>query len=93
MTFLRHRQPVFLCENPWLKISRAGGIRTHDLLNPIQAFYQAELRPDEANTVAISGCEANVSVSANESSHQWRKYYEIEDAAARLIGMALRARW
>jgi hypothetical protein len=28
------------------KISRAGGIRTHDLLNPIQAFYQAELRPD-----------------------------------------------
>ena len=25
---------------------RAGGIRTHDLLNPIQAFYQAELRPD-----------------------------------------------
>jgi hypothetical protein len=25
--------------------SRAGGIRTHDLLNPIQAFYQAELQP------------------------------------------------
>ena len=25
---------------------RAGGIRTRDLLNPIQAFYQAELRPD-----------------------------------------------
>jgi hypothetical protein len=25
---------------------RAGGIRTHDLLNPIQAFYQAELRPE-----------------------------------------------
>ncbi len=27
-------------------IHRAGGIRTHDLLNPIQAFYQAELRPE-----------------------------------------------
>ena len=25
--------------------SRAGGIRTHDLLNPIQALYQAEPRP------------------------------------------------
>ena len=25
---------------------RAGGIRTHDLLNPIQAHYQAVLRPD-----------------------------------------------
>src|SRR6476646_4564809 len=24
---------------------RAGGIRTHDLLNPIQALYQAEPRP------------------------------------------------
>jgi hypothetical protein len=28
------------------KSYRAGGIRTHDLLNPIQAFYQAELQPD-----------------------------------------------
>jgi hypothetical protein len=46
MTFLRHGQSVFICVNPWQKISRAGGIRTHDLLNPIQAFYQAELRPD-----------------------------------------------
>jgi hypothetical protein len=25
--------------------SRAGGIRTRDLLNPIQALYQAEPRP------------------------------------------------
>ncbi len=25
---------------------RAGEIRTHDLLHPMQAFYQAELRPD-----------------------------------------------
>lgn len=24
---------------------RAGEIRTHDLLHPMQAFYQAELRP------------------------------------------------
>ena len=46
MTFLCHGQSVFICVNPWLKIFRAGGIRTHDLLNPIQAFYQAELRPD-----------------------------------------------
>jgi hypothetical protein len=28
------------------KHGRAGGIRTHDLLNPIQAHYQAVLRPD-----------------------------------------------
>ena len=47
MTFLCHGQSVFICVNPWLKIFRAGGIRTHDLLNPIQAFYQAELRPAE----------------------------------------------
>ena len=25
---------------------RAGEIRTHDLLHPMQAFYQAELQPD-----------------------------------------------
>jgi hypothetical protein len=67
---LCHGQSVFICVNPWLKIFRAGGIRTHDLLNPIQAFYQAELRPAEANTVAISGCEANVSAYVNESSHE-----------------------
>src|SRR5437879_7589422 len=30
---------------------RAGGIRTHDLLNPIQAHYQAVLRPDDAATI------------------------------------------
>jgi hypothetical protein len=30
----------------YLKHDRAGGIRTHDLLNPIQAHYQAVLRPD-----------------------------------------------
>src|SRR3954452_19848195 len=31
----------------WFDINhRAGGIRTHDLLNPIQAHYQAVLRPD-----------------------------------------------
>jgi hypothetical protein len=29
-----------------LGTGRAGGIRTHDLLNPIQAHYQAVLRPD-----------------------------------------------
>ena len=70
MTFLCHGQSVFICVNPWLKIFRAGGIRTHDLLNPIQAFYQAELRPAEADTVAISGHEANVSACASESSRQ-----------------------
>ncbi len=37
--------PVFLSGRN--RSGRAGGIRTHDLLNPIQAFYQAELRPDE----------------------------------------------
>lgn len=29
-----------------LENGRAGEIRTHDLLHPMQAFYQAELRPD-----------------------------------------------
>jgi hypothetical protein len=39
-----------LCKRLTFKIlngnGRAGGIRTHDLLNPIQAHYQAVLRPD-----------------------------------------------
>ena len=29
-----------------LRRGRAGEIRTHDLLHPMQAFYQAELQPD-----------------------------------------------
>jgi hypothetical protein len=33
------------------RVARAGGIRTRDLLNPIQAFYQAELRPDLVQTI------------------------------------------
>ena len=36
---------------PFKLNNRAGGIRTHDLLNPIQAFYQAELRPDSLQTI------------------------------------------
>jgi hypothetical protein len=36
MTFLCHGQSVFICVNPWQKFHRAGGIRTHDRLNPIQ---------------------------------------------------------
>jgi hypothetical protein len=51
MAFLCHGQSVFICVNPWQKLHRAGGIRTHDLLNPIQAFYQAELRPDLVQTI------------------------------------------
>ena len=31
--------------------NRAGGIRTHDLLNPIQAHYQAVLRPVMSRTI------------------------------------------
>lgn len=35
---------------------RAGEIRTHDLLHPMQAFYQAELRPDLlAGQLELSG--------------------------------------
>src|SRR6478609_4526759 len=30
----------------YTKTCRAGGIRTHDLLNPIQAHYQAVQRPE-----------------------------------------------
>src|SRR4051794_26467973 len=51
MAFLCPGQSVFICVNPWQKFYRAGGIRTHDLLNPIQAFYQAELRPDLVQTI------------------------------------------
>ena len=39
--------PLILLTSP----NRAGGIRTHDLLNPIQAHYQAVLRPDDAGTI------------------------------------------
>src|SRR5215469_9576624 len=35
-------------------LHRAGGIRTHDLLNPIQAFYQAELRPEVVEEHCLS---------------------------------------
>src|SRR5947207_277777 len=38
-----------------IKLHRAGWIRTHDLLNPVRAFYHAELRAAEATTVAVSG--------------------------------------
>jgi hypothetical protein len=34
---------------------RAGEIRTHDLLHPMQAFYQAELRPDLFGTQRCAG--------------------------------------
>jgi hypothetical protein len=36
-----------LTTNALTEKDRAGGIRTHDLLNPIQAHYQAVLRPDD----------------------------------------------
>ena len=35
--------------------NRAGGIRTRDLLNPIQAHYQAVLRP-EWRTIRRARC-------------------------------------
>jgi hypothetical protein len=37
---------------------RAGGIRTHDLLNPIQALYQAEPRP-VFSLLELNGTPAN----------------------------------
>lgn len=36
--------PQLFCDSG--SSGRAGEIRTHDLLHPMQAFYQAELRPD-----------------------------------------------
>ena len=36
------RNPLVLSQ----QTGRAGEIRTHDLLHPMQAFYQAELQPD-----------------------------------------------
>ena len=41
-------RPETLCLSAF-KNGRAGEIRTRDLLNPIQAHYQAVLRPDTAN--------------------------------------------
>src|SRR5215211_9439187 len=51
-------------------VHRAGGIRTHDLLNPIQAFYQAELRPDLKQT--IDQLRAN-----RQFSGQLRPFYQV----------------
>jgi hypothetical protein len=41
------RAPRWILQVPGDQQYRAGGIRTHDLLNPIQAHYQAVLRPDD----------------------------------------------
>jgi hypothetical protein len=45
-----------------LQSGRAGGIRTHDLLNPIQAFYQAELRPDDRGPIGSLAASSLASV-------------------------------
>ncbi len=37
--------------------NRAGEIRTRDLLNPIQAHYQAVLRPEILEGGKLTGCE------------------------------------
>jgi hypothetical protein len=41
------------------KRDRAGGIRTRDLLNPIQAHYQAVLRPDLSRLFTLRSVIAN----------------------------------
>lgn len=49
---------------PFGKNGRAGEIRTHDLLHPMQAFYQAELRPDlMARLFAQPGWESDLGVA------------------------------
>ena len=42
------------------KENRAGGIRTRDLLNPIQAHYQAVLRPDNGPTIYCHAGNAKI---------------------------------
>src|SRR6478735_2659009 len=45
--------PYFFILQPssFILSSRAAGIRTRDLLNPIQAHYQAVLRPVQRRTI------------------------------------------
>ena len=42
---------------------RSGGIRTHDLLSPRQARYQAAPRSDKARNIAAAFTEGNQSVA------------------------------
>ena len=61
--------PIALCV---AVLSRAGGIRTRDLLNPIQAHYQAVLRPVCASTIGCpsSACQAKFCrMLAREATH------------------------
>ena len=53
---------------------RAGGIRTRDLLNPIQAHYQAVLRPDDPATIhrQPSDCQKSFLLSIHLSfQREW----------------------
>jgi hypothetical protein len=57
------------------KNGRAGGIRTHDLLNPIQAHYQAVLRPDGKEAPrcgAIEGFSSRKSIVPQSASRVGR---------------------
>jgi hypothetical protein len=59
----------------YLKNDRAGGIRTHDLLNPIQAHYQAVLRPDGKEAPrcgAIEGFSSRKSIVPQSASRVGR---------------------
>lgn len=51
-----------LCDPLWSVESRSGGIRTHDLLNPNEARYQASLRSEhfENNITNFRSCLATI---------------------------------
>ena len=56
---------------------RAGGIRTRDLLNPIQAHYQAVLRPEiwrrESNALSVKGKGFLRSGGREQKTVIWRR--------------------
>ena len=56
--------------------NRAGGIRTHDLLNPIQALYQAEPRP-VSDLLEFNGTIANAIAILVPGSSRDRQCFSI----------------
>ena len=62
--------------------NRAGGIRTRDLLNPIQAHYQAVLRPDAAPTITARSANAKKFSSTPRAQKAVDQFRQIVAVAA-----------
>ena len=55
-----------------LKNGRGGEIRTHDLLYPKQARYQATLRPDPEKKKLAGDCQfCNPNLERSKIDHEW----------------------